>query len=69
MPKDIIRNKKDNRIFITKPPRKFKIGTRKSGKSAHTMSNDDLLEVLGDASKSRYHQNSREVLSSRGISA
>lgn len=69
MPKDIVKTKKDNRIFRFKPPRKFKIGGRKGGVSAYTMSSDDLIAVLKNPGKSRYHTNARTVLSSRGVAA
>ncbi len=69
MPKDIIRTKKDNQVFHTKPPRKFKIGGRKGGKSANIMSSADLIAVLENSGKSRYHPNARAVLALRGVAA
>lgn len=67
MPKDIIVIKKDGRTFRNHPGRKLKIGGRKGGKSAHSMSTADLNAVLVNASQKRYHQNARTVLAARGV--
>jgi len=46
---------------------KFRIGTRKGGKSALQMSSDDLKAVLNDTNKTKFHSNAISVLRMRGI--
>lgn len=46
--------------------RKLRIGTRKSGIAANTMTNEKLKEVLKDTNKTRYHTKVRTVLNARG---
>ena len=46
---------------------KFRIGTRKSGKSALLMSDEELLAVLDDKNKKRYHAKALTVLGKRGV--
>jgi len=67
MPKRVRARKVDNRIIRTNLPHKFRIGTRKSGTSAVTMSTEDLKTVLETAGKGRWHQNARTVLATRGV--
>lgn len=44
-----------------------RIGTRKAGVAAHSMSTVALQEVLSNEDKSRYHMKARSVLVSRGV--
>jgi len=67
MPKDIIVTKRDGRIFHSKPARKFKIGGRKSGTSAHTMTNEALLVIATGEKKTGDSQKARTVLAARGV--
>jgi hypothetical protein len=68
MPKDIVQRKAKGNVYRDKPiGRKLKIGSRKAGKPGHTLSNADLLAVLENADKKRYHANARTVLVSRGV--
>ncbi len=57
-----IKNKKWNR----NKQRKFRIGNRKGGVSALTMTTKDLLSVLATPEKSKYHDNAKAVLKYRG---
>lgn len=67
MPKDIITTKRDGRVFRSKAPRKFKIGGRKSGKAAHTMTNEALLAIVSGEKKTSDSQKARTVLAARGV--
>ena len=68
MPKNISVSKSaTGAITKRRPPHKFRIGTRKSGKSAVLMSDDELKEIVNDNSKSRYHKKAVDVLRNRGI--
>lgn len=67
MPKDIITTKRDGRVFHSKSARKFKIGGRKSGKSAHTMSSEALLAIVNGEKRTGDSQNARAVLTLRGV--
>ncbi len=69
MPKDIVKMKKDGRILRKKPARKFKIGSRKSGKSAHTMSSEALLAIVTNNKRTGDRTNARSVLKLRGVEA
>jgi len=66
MPKSTKVTKKDGVIYRQKVPTRLRIGTRKSGKSAISMSNDDLRSVLESANQRKWHQNARTVLAARG---
>lgn len=67
MPKNITRTKDNSgKIVVARPSAKFRIGTRSSGKNAHTMSTDALREVLAVSDKKGDHQNAKIVLRSRG---
>ena len=46
--------------------RKFRIGNRKSGVSAMSLSTKELLAVLSNDSKSKYHANAAKALLYRG---
>ena len=48
-------------------PRKLLIGTRKSGKSAQIMSNDELKAVLNNKNQAKYHNKAATVLQNRGV--
>ena len=47
--------------------RKFRIGNAKGGRSAHSMSNEELLNILDDSNKKRYRNNAKRVLALRGL--
>ena len=47
MPKRKEVKKVDGVVYRKKVAHKFRIGTRKSGKSAHKMSNEELMAVTG----------------------
>ena len=67
MPKNNKVTKTGNGLHKQKVSATFRIGTRKSGKSAHTMTNDALLAVLENKSQAKYHNDARAVLSLRGV--
>jgi hypothetical protein len=65
MPK--IRSKlatKANRRMITT---KFRVGNRKTGRSANSMSIEDLKKGLEDSNKKKYHGNMITALIKRGV--
>jgi len=45
---------------------KLRVGTRKSGRSGHTMTNEALLAVLANTSQTKWHPAARTVLLQRG---
>ena len=47
--------------------RKHRIGNRKSGVAAEQMSTTDLIAVLANSSKRKYHKNAGIVLRTRPI--
>jgi hypothetical protein len=65
MPKSVKKVKDGNIWRREVVATKFRIGTRKSGKSAHLMSNEDLEAVLADKNKSKWHNSARAVLALR----
>ncbi len=65
MPKSNRIVKIENRLIKIITPTKFKIGNRKTGKSANLMSNSALKSVLEDATRSKWHNNARAVLTLR----
>ncbi len=68
MPKNIVKVKNSaGAIVKTRPMKKFRIGTRKSGKSALLMSNDELMNVINDNGKKRHRNKAIKVLRMRGI--
>jgi len=67
MPKSTKVVKKDGAIHRYKVPMKMRIGTRKGGKSAIAMSNEELLSVLTSSDKRKWHKHARTVLASRGV--
>ena len=68
MPKARKRTKKGQVIKVSNVSRKFRIGNRKSGVAAERMSTTDLIAVLANTSKRRYHKNAVAVLNTRPIS-
>lgn len=70
MPKNRTRTKTaSGGIIHSRPCSKFRIGTRKSGKSALLMSTEDLQALLQDEGKRRYFAKAVAVLKLRGIEA
>jgi len=68
MPKMRKRTKKGQVVKKENVKRKFRIGTRKSGLAAEQMSTTDLIAVLANESKTKYHKNAAIVLRTRPIS-
>lgn len=66
MPKNNKTVKHDGRLFKQKVPARLRIGTRKSGTSAHSMSNEALLAVLDNKSQAKWHSDAQTVLNLRG---
>ncbi len=62
MPKANKVEKRDGRTFKVKVCTKLRIGTRKAGKSALLMTKDELLKVLEDKGKKRYHAKAKAAL-------
>lgn len=67
MPKNRKIVKIANAIHKLRVPATLRIGTRKSGTSAHRMSTDALKAVLETAGQKRWHQNALSVLALRGV--
>ena len=67
MPKSKKTIKIDGRTIHHKNPMKLRIGTRKTGKSALAMTNDELHAVLQSNDKRKWHNRARQVLQSRGV--
>ena len=67
MPKNNKVTKVDNVLKKQKVAAKLRIGTRKTGRSAHTMTTDALLAVLTNKDQSKGHQAARTVLRHRGV--
>ena len=66
MPKSRIKRKVDSNIITDVVPRKFRVGTRKSGKSAHLMNNAALLDIVRGPAKKNI-KNAISVLKLRGV--
>jgi len=64
MPKNTKVYKVDNVLKRQRVPSKFRIGTRKAGKSAHLMSTQALLDVLAGPHK-KNAKNAKQVLELR----
>ena len=47
--------------------RKFKIGTRKGGRSAHRMTNRQLVDALGNKGLRKHHHKIAQVLILRNV--
>ena len=47
--------------------RKFRIGTRKAGKSAYRMTNRQLVDVLGNKNLRKHHSKAAYVLKHRNV--
>ncbi len=67
MPKSKKTIKLETRTYKVKNPTKLRIGTRKNGRSALTMSNAELNEVLKSDDKRKWHSNAMTVLKARGV--
>ena len=67
MPKSTKVTKLDGILHRQRVPMKLRIGTRKGGKSANAMSNEDLRAVLESKDKRKWHNNARVVLEARGV--
>lgn len=67
MPKQRKRVKKGQVVKTSNVLRKHRIGTRKTGVAAEQMSTVDLIAVLADDNKTRYHKNAAIVLRTRPI--
>ena len=68
MPKARKRTKKGQVVKVANVSRKFRIGNRKSGVAAERMSTTDLIAVLADDNKRKFHKNAATVLRTRPIS-
>ena len=68
MPKGRKLIKVDNRVIKLHNRRSQRIGTRKNGVAANTLTNDALREILNDTSKCRHHSKAIVVLKNRGAS-
>ena len=70
MPKNKVRTKTATGAVIhSRACSKFRIGTRKSGKSAVLMSNEAWLAVLANEGQRRYFAKAGAVLKLRGVTA
>lgn len=67
MPKNRSTKKTKSGLVVAAPAHKFLIGTRKGGKSAHTMSTEALMEVLSNKGQKKFHQKALTVLKCRGV--
>ena len=65
MPKSRKKVKEGNRITTLVVPTKFRVGNRKSGVSAHSMSTAALVAALEDKNKSKYRNSINAVLATR----
>ena len=65
MPKAKTVTKIEGHTIITRTPVKFRIGTRRSGKSANLFSTEELSAIVADKNKSKFHNNARAVLGRR----
>ena len=65
MPKTRKVEKKNGKAFKTVLPMKLRIGPRKGGKSAFSMTTEELEAVLADSKKKKYHNKARTALSKR----
>jgi len=59
--------KTDRGVKIFKAPAKFRVGNRKSGRSALIMTTADLLKELTSGNNKRAHDKIRTVLNKRGV--
>ena len=66
MPKRVKVTKVEGRVIRSNDPAKFRIGNRKSGVSANTMSNDRLLAVVTGSNHAKDVKNALAVLNNRG---
>jgi len=68
VPKQRKRVKKGQVVKTSNVLRKHRIGNRKTGVSAEHMTTTDLIAVLANDNKSKYHANAVTVLKTRPIS-
>lgn len=66
MPKNRKAVKISQAMILINEPRKFRVGGRKGGKSAHTMSSNELYGILKNVDRKRDHSNASAVLRLRG---
>lgn len=67
MPKQRKRIKKGQEVQKQNVLRKFRTGNRKCGVAAKQMSTTDLIAVLANENKTKYHKNAAIVLRTRSI--
>lgn len=67
MPKNRKVVKTPKGIIKLNAPRKFRIGIRSGGKSAHVMSNNELMDVVTNPNMKRDHSSAEAVLRLRGV--
>ena len=67
MPKNSKTNKHDGRLFKQRVSATLRIGSRKSGVSAHAMTTEALLTVLTNKDQTRYRKDAATVLTLRGV--
>jgi len=67
MPKQRRRVKKGQVVKKSNVLRKHRIGNRKSGIAAESMKTVDLIAVLANENKTKYHKNAAIVLRTRTI--
>ncbi len=67
MPKNRTSVKTERGTKVIRPPSKFRIGNRKSGRSALLMTTAELLKELESTNNKRGHDKVRTVLRQRGV--
>lgn len=67
MPKNRKVVKISQAMVLINEPRKFRIGSRKGGKSAHVMSSKELRDILKDEDRKRDRSNATAILRLRGV--
>ena len=67
MPKNNKTVKHDGIVHKQKVSATLRIGNRKTGTSAHAMTNNALLAVLTNKSQSKFYKDAATVLTQRGI--
>ena len=66
MPKRVKVTKVEGRVIRSNDPAKFRIGNRKSGVSANTMSTEQLISVVTGSNHAKDIKNAQTVLNNRG---
>lgn len=67
MPKSVKKVKVGQEWHRVTVPTKFRIGTRKGGKSANLMSDDELVKVLANKDQAKHWNKARAVLANRNV--